>query len=149
MPLLQRVGYFLHCFMAFQPLMCLFILFADDVFHTDNVWALLGTYLLSLLLDALFIFIYLIVMLTMNMRSISMPTFKYSLKGQTLERKRRLFKLLIVPLFFALTLCAMIFVIYRLSSDSDSSTRKTRNLIVYLVTQVISFILVLFLVLIS
>jgi hypothetical protein len=134
--------------MAFQPLMCLFILFADDVFQTENVWALIGTYLLSLILDAVFIIIYLIVMLTMNIRSIGMPTFKYSLKEQRLERRRLLFKVFILPLFFALTLSAMSFIIYRLSSDSSRST-KTRNLVVFLVTQVITFILVLLLVLIS
>jgi hypothetical protein len=61
--------------MGFQPLVCLFILFADDVFQTENVWALIGTYLLSLLLDALFILLYLLVMIKTIKMSFTMPTF--------------------------------------------------------------------------
>ena len=134
--------------MAFQPLMCLFILFADDIFQTENVWALIGTYLLSLIISCLFNLLYLIVMLIMNISSISMPTFKYSPKGQKLERRRLLFKVFIVPLYFLVTLCTMTFVIYRLSSsDSADHTRKTMNLVVYLVTLAIACGFVLFLVL--
>ena len=144
----KLVFLFLHGVMAFQPLMCLFILFADDIFQTENFWALIGTYLLSLIIAYLFNLLYLIVMLIMNISSISMPTFKYSPKGQKLERRRLLFKVLIVPLYFLVTLCAMTLVIHRLSSsDSADHTRKTRNLVVYLVTLSIACGLVLFLVL--
>jgi hypothetical protein len=50
----KLVFLFLHGVMAFQPLMCLFILFADDIFQTENFWALIGTYLLSLIIAYLF-----------------------------------------------------------------------------------------------
>ena len=96
-------------------------MFADDIFQTKNVWALIGTYLLSLIIDGLFNFFYLFVMLIMNISSISMPTFKYSPKGQKLERRRLLFKIFVIPLHFLVTLSAMTFVIHRLSSSSDSS----------------------------
>jgi branched-subunit amino acid transport protein len=72
----KHVFHFLHGVMAFQPLAYLFILFADEIFQTENVWALIGTNLLSLIITGLFNLLYLIVLLAMIRISYTMPTFK-------------------------------------------------------------------------